>query len=30
MAECEKFIQGYGWEISRDAVAMKTIYEQMM
>ena len=30
VADSEKFIQGYGWEISRDVVGIKTIYEQMV
>ena len=30
MAECEKFIQDHGLERSRDVVAIKTTYKQMM
>ena len=30
MAECEKFIQDHGLERSRDVVAIKTTYQQMM
>ena len=30
MVECEKFIRDHGLERSRDVVAIKTIYEQIM